>query len=76
MSMQAGLPACRDARPVGRGFPLPPSGQVNVQPNNYWSGLEYAPNPGNAWSFNFNNGNQNANDKNNENYAWAVRPGE
>ena len=42
----------------------------------YWSGLEYAPNTNNAWNFNTNNGNQNANDKNNDNYAWAVRPGE
>ena len=56
--------------------PSPASGQVNVQSNNYWSSTEYAPNPNNAWNFNFNNGNQNANDKNNDNYAWAVRPGE
>ena len=48
----------------------------NLQANVYWSGLEYAPNTNNAWNFNTNNGNQNANDKNNDNYAWAVRPGE
>jgi hypothetical protein len=42
----------------------------------YWSGLEYlSPTSGNAWNFNTNNGNQNANDKNNEFYAVAVRPG-
>jgi len=74
MTMQVGLPASRDARPVGRREP-PESGQVKVQSNNYWSGLEYAPSPSNAWNFNFNNGNQNNNDKNNELFAWAVRPG-
>lgn len=42
----------------------------------YWSGLQYTPNPNNAWNFNTNDGNQNANNKNNEFYAWAVRPGE
>jgi len=48
----------------------------NLQPNNYWSGTEYATNPDNAWNFNFNNGNQNVNNKDNNNYALAVRPGE
>jgi hypothetical protein len=42
----------------------------------YWSGSEYAPNPNNAWNFNTNNGNQNANNKNNQFYGWAVRSGE
>ncbi len=51
------------------------SGWTSLQPNDYWSGTEYAPNPGNAWNFNTNNGNQNANDKNNDLYALAVRPG-
>jgi hypothetical protein len=46
-----------------------------VQSNDYWSGLEYAPNTNNAWNFNTNNGNQNANNKNNQLYALAVRPG-
>jgi hypothetical protein len=46
-----------------------------MQPNDYWSGTEYAPNPDNAWNFNFNNGNQNNDNKDNNNYAWAVRPG-
>jgi len=46
-----------------------------MQPNNYWSGIEYASNPDNAWTFNFNNGNQNNDNKDNNNYAWAVRPG-
>jgi hypothetical protein len=46
-----------------------------VQPNDYWSGLEYAPDPQNAWNFNTNNGNQNNNDQSNGLYAVAVRPG-
>ena len=53
---------------------LSQSGQVIAEP--YWSGREYAPNTNNAWNFNTNNGNQNANNKNNEWYAWAVRAGE
>ena len=40
-----------------------------MQSNNYWSGLEYAPNTNNAWNFNTNNGNQNANNKNNQFFA-------
>lgn len=59
----------------GADFP-PASGQAGVQSNNYWSGLEYAPNTNNAWNFNANNGNQNANNKNNNFYGWAVRSGE
>ena len=42
----------------------------------YWSGTEYAPNTNNAWNFNTNDGNQNNDDKNNEFFAWAVRPGD
>ena len=43
----------------------------------YWSGTAYALNPAdNAWNFNTNDGNQNNDDKNNELYAWAVRPGD
>ena len=37
--------------------------------NVYWTGTEYAPNTNNAWNFNTNNGNQNANNKNNELFA-------
>ena len=73
--MQGVLPALRDARPVGWKFLSPRSGQVNVQSNHDWSGLEFAPNPSHAWNFNFNNGNQNANNKNNNLFAWAVRSG-
>ena len=47
---------------------------TNVQ-SDYWSGTEFAPNPNNAWDFNFDNGDQNTNDKDNNNFAWAVRPG-
>ncbi len=57
----------------GAAISLPISGQVNVQ-SNYWSGTEF--NSSNAWNFNFNNGNQNNDDKSNNNYGWAVRPGE
>ena len=42
----------------------------------YWSGTEYAPNPNNEWNFNTDNGNQNNDNKDNQNYGWAVRPGE
>jgi len=72
-----GRDTCTAGFPVG-GVEIssPASGQVNVQSNNYWSGLEYAPNTNNAWNFNFNNGNQNLNNKNNNNYAWAVQSGE
>ena len=51
------------------------SGWTCVQSNDYWLGTEYAPNTNNAWNFNTNNGNQNANNKNNQFYALAVRPG-
>ncbi len=65
------FPGC----PSGGVVMLPPaSGQVNVQSSNYWSATEF--DSSNAWNFNFNNGNQNTNDKSNNNYAWAVRPGE
>ena len=47
-----------------------------VRPNAFWSGTEYAPNPGDAWNFNTNKGNQNNDDRNNALYAVAVRPGE
>ncbi len=51
------------------------SGWTCLQSNDYWSGLEYAPNTNNAWNFNTNDGNQNNNDKTNSLYALAVRPG-
>jgi hypothetical protein len=49
---------------------------TNLQDSLYWSGTEYAPNPNNAWNFNTDNGNQNNDNKDNQNYGWAVRPGE
>jgi MYXO-CTERM domain-containing protein len=48
----------------------------NVQSNNYWSGTEYAPSPGVAWSFRSNVGSQNSNGKGNVMYAVAVRTGD
>ena len=77
MTMQGGIPE-QDSQPVGPSLLSSPMAKVGGQETSdvYWSGLEYAPNTNNAWNFNTNNGNQNANDKNNDNYAWAVRPGE
>ena len=75
MTIQAGVSGPRNPQPVGWKIFPPASGQANVQSNNYWSGLEFAPNTNNAWNFNFNNGNQNANNKNNNFFAWAVRSG-
>ena len=49
---------------------------TNLQPNFYWSGTEYAPNPNLAWGFYFNYGNQDADVKNDNLYALAVRPGD
>ena len=43
--------------------------------SNYWSSTSNASNPNNAWNVNFTNGNVNANDKNNDNHARAVRGG-
>jgi hypothetical protein len=49
---------------------------LNVQSGGYWSGLEYAPSPSNAWGFTFNGGYQSGTGKDNELFAWAVRPGD
>lgn len=49
---------------------------INLQPNFYWSGTEYAPVASGAWNFNFSNGGQGAIDKSNVLFAWAVRPGD
>ena len=48
----------------------------NVQSSNYWSGTEFAPDTGLAWYFRFRSGGQNAGNKSNGYYAWAVRPGD
>ena len=47
-----------------------------MQSNDYWSGLEYAPNTSRAWLFGTVGGNQNRVDKSNALYALAVRPGD
>ena len=48
---------------------------TNVQGYGYWSGTEYALSPSFAWSF-YINGLQNAYNKYNFYYAWAVLPGQ
>ena len=48
----------------------------NFQSSAYWSGTEYAPNPGGAWGFDTNFGLQGIGGKGNQLYAWAVRPGD
>ena len=54
---------------------------TNLQPSLYWSGTELAvgsdPNSTDyAWDFDMNGGNQYGHRKDNEFYAWAVRPGD
>jgi len=57
-------------------------GQTNVKLVNnlsnyvYWSGSEYAPNPDYAWLFGNFTGYQYYYYKDNQSYAWAVRPGD
>ncbi|RMD60607.1 DUF1566 domain-containing protein, partial [Candidatus Parcubacteria bacterium] len=48
----------------------------NLQPYFYWSGLEYAPDTDGAWYFLFNYGNQYADHKDVDHFAWAVRSGD
>ena len=48
----------------------------NVQSFSYWSGTEYAPNPGYAWSFYTFFGDQSRDYKGSRFYAVAVRPGD
>ena len=49
---------------------------TNVQSSVYWSGSEYATNPGFAWVFYTVDGRQRSYSKINQLYAWAVRPGD
>ena len=49
---------------------------TNVQSYVYWSGSEYAPDPGGAWLFSTGYGYQDDLSKGNQFYAWAVRPGD
>jgi hypothetical protein len=48
----------------------------NLQSGFYWSGLEYAPDTGDAWDFLIGYGNAYPNYKGNSLYALAVRPGD
>ena len=49
---------------------------TNVQSLDYWSGTEYAPNPGDAWVFSSSDGYQGFDSKFSALYAVAVRPGD
>jgi len=48
----------------------------SMQDYAYWSGTEYAPSPGDAWSFYADVGGQYFNVKDYQFYGWAVRPGQ
>ncbi len=48
----------------------------NLQSYDYWSGVEYAPNTGNAWYFSTSHGGQGNGNKYNVLYGWAVRSGD
>lgn len=50
---------------------------TNVQSSDYWSGTEFRPNAFGAWVFRFfGGGTQAGGDRNDDNYAWAVRDGD
>jgi hypothetical protein len=50
---------------------------LNLQPDYYWSGTAYAPNPGDyAWYFYFYGGSQDYTGHDFEWYAWAVHSGD
>jgi len=48
----------------------------NAQTYPYWSGTEYASDPGSAWYFGTHNGGQDRSGKVSQFYAWAVSPGQ
>ncbi len=48
----------------------------NLQSSIYWSGAEYSPGSSDVWYFSTFTGYQNYNNKGNQFYAWAVRPGD
>lgn len=49
----------------------------NMQPDIYWFGLDYAPNPTNAWDFGFGFGDQSDDAKDGYGqYVWPVRAGQ
>ena len=49
---------------------------IDLQPNNYWTGLEYAPTPSIAWIFGYFGGGSDVFGKNNFMFAMAVRDGD
>ena len=49
---------------------------TNVQSSFYWSGAEYAPDPGSAWGFVFHSGFHGASGKGSNFFAWAVHDGD
>jgi len=49
---------------------------TNMEPSVYWSGTEFAPDPGRAWGFGTVNGYQYNVSKDVQFYGWAVRPGQ
>ncbi len=60
---------------VQAGWGLSNSGPfTNVRSGFYWSGLEFAPSPSNAWGFGFGSGRQAVDG--NDSFAWAVRSGD
>ncbi len=66
--------SCRGPQP---GWGLTNTGNFqDMQSHAYWSGLEYAPNPGAAWYFGTSNGYQNFFVGSAELYALAVHPGD
>jgi len=62
--------------PVGESRGLKLSHKCVGEYLEYWSSSPYAGNATNAWNVNFNNGNDNANNKSNNNYVRLVRGGE
>ena len=74
MIIQGVIPAWI-SRPVARELSYRESSKQVIVQFDHWSGTEYAPNPNNAWDFNFDNGDQDDDNKNNNNGAWAVRSG-
>ena len=49
---------------------------TNVQPDDYWSSTEYAPDTVSAWFFYMDRGSVNDDLKDDGNYAWAVQSGD
>jgi hypothetical protein len=60
---------------AGNNIPNTPT-FTNEQASAYWSGTEYASYPGSAWFFYTVSGLQINHDKYNQDYAWAVSPGQ